>query len=413
MDTKIVVGGTLIDGTGSDPIENAIVVIEKDRITEVGQKNEVSIPKDAQTIDAAGRIIMPGLIEAHVHIRGAISMNPHMRVIESIGLQAIRSIVEARCLLEAGFTSVRDLGSAIALDLKRAIDEGMVPGPRIFAAGKYLSMTAGHGDAHDLPPTWLVDTGWSGRIADGTDEFRKAAREQLRYGADLLKVMNTGGVMSQKDHPNWPQLTIEETKAVVEEATNVNTIVASHAQGVQGIKNAIEAGVKTIEHGIFVDEETIEMMLKKDLILVPTFSVLNNLARIGHQHGVPDYGIRKAKETNEIHFKNIQKAIAAGVTIAAGTDFLGPEMCRHGENAIELSYLVEAGLTPMQAIVAGTRNGALAVGPKGENLGTLEECKVADLLIVDGDPLKDINILQEQERIKLVMKGGEIVVRRT
>lgn len=413
MDTKIVIGGTLINGTGSDPIENAIVVIEKDRITEVGQKDEVSIPKDAQTISAAGKIVMPGLIEAHVHIRGAVSMNPHMRVIEPIGLQAIRSIIEARRLLEAGFTSVRDLGSAIALDLKRAIDEGVVPGPRIFAAGKYLSMTAGHGDAHDLPLAWLFDTGWSGRVADGTDEFRKAAREQLRNGADLLKVMNTGGVMSQKDHPNWPQLTIEETKAVVEEATNVNTIVASHAQGAQGIKNGIEAGVKTIEHGIFVDEAAIEMMLKKDIILVPTFSVLNNLARIGHQHGVPEYGIRKATETNEIHYKNIQKAIAAGVTIAAGTDFLGPEMCRHGENAVELSYLVEAGLTPLQAIVAGTRNGALAVGPKGENLGTLEEGKVADLLIVDGDPLKDINILQEQERLKLVMKGGEIVVRRT
>ena len=153
-------------------------------------------------------------------------------------------------------------------------------------------------------------------------------------------------------------------------------------------------------------------MLKNDIILVPTFSVLNNLARIGHKHGVPDYGIRKARETNEIHFKNIQKAIAAGVTIAAGTDFLGPEMCKHGDNTIELEFLVEAGLTPMQAIVAGTHNGALALGPKGEYLGTLEEGKLADLLVVDGDPLSDIKVLQQQERIKVVMKGGEVIVRK-
>ncbi|MFX0194880.1 MAG: amidohydrolase family protein [Candidatus Hodarchaeota archaeon] len=412
MDMKIVVGGTLIDGTGADPIENAVIVIENERIKEVGRKGEVSIPQGAQTIDAAGKTILPGLIEAHVHLWGAKTMNPHDWLIDPIGLCAIRSAVEAQRLLEAGYTSVRDLGSKIALDLKQAINEGSVPGPRIFAAGKCLSQTAGHGDAHDLPMTWLVEKGWFGRMADGPDEFRKAAREQLRAGADFLKVMNTGGVMSEKDHPHWPQMTVEETRAVVEEASNVNTIVATHAQGTQGIKNGIKAGVKTIEHGIFLDDECIEMMLKKDVILVPTLSVIRNLARIGHKHGVPEYGVRKAKETSEIHFKNVQKAVAAGVTVAAGADFLGPEMCKHGDNAMELGFLVEAGLTPMDAIVAGTRNSALALGPRGLDLGTLEEGKLTDLLIVDGDPLKDIQVLQEPERIKVIMKGGKVVSRK-
>jgi imidazolonepropionase-like amidohydrolase len=259
---------------------------------------------------------------------------------------------------------------------------------------------------------WLSNTGWSGRIADGPDECRAAAREQLRDGADLLKIMSTGGVMSEKDHPNWPQYTIEETRAVVEEASNVNTIVASHAQGKKGIINAIEAGVKTIEHGIFTDQECIELMLKNGIILVPTFAVLNNLARIGHLHNAPDYGIRKARETNEIHFQNIKRAIEAEVTIAAGTDFLGPDLCKHGTNAIELQYLVEAGMTPMQAIEAGTRNSALTLGPKGQDLGTIERNKIADLLIVDGDPLKDISILQEINRIKLVIKGGKVTIKK-
>lgn len=408
----VISGGRLIDGTGRDPLENSVIVIENDKVVDVGSKNEVSIPHDAQIINADGKTVLPGLIEAHVHIRGAVTMTPHMRVIESIGLQALRGAAEVRRLLEAGFTSVRDLGSAIALDLKRAINEGAILGPRIFSCGKYISQTAGHGDAHYLPMAWLNNTGWSGRIADGPDECRAAAREQLRDGADLLKIMSTGGVMSEKDHPNWPQYTIEETKAVIEEASNVNTIVASHAQGKTGIINAIEAGVKTIEHGIFTDQECIELMLKNDIILVPTFAVLNNLARIGHLHNVPEYGLRKARETNEIHFKNIKRAAEAGIIIAAGTDFLGPELCMHGTNAIELQYLVEVGMTPMAAIVAGTRNSALALGPKGQDLGTLEEGKLADLLIVDGDPLRNIKILQEQKRIEVILIGGKVVVRK-
>jgi len=412
LDKKAVVGGKLIDGTGGEPLDNAVIVIEKDRITDVGSKNEVNIPPDAQIINAEGKTVLPGLIEAHVHLMGAVSMNPHMWLIDSVGLRALRSAAEAKRLLEAGFTSCRDVGSSTTLDLKRAINEGHLPGPRIFAAGRAISQTAGHADAHDIPMGWLTEHGWIGRMADGPDECRKAAREQLRDGADLLKIMTTGGVMSEKDHPLWPQMTVEEAKAVVEEATNVNTIVATHAQGTKGILNGIEAGVKTIEHGIFLDEECIEQMLKQNVILVPTLSVIGNLARVGHEHGVPEYGIRKARETTETHFKNIQKAVEAGVTIAAGADFLGPDLCRHGDNALELAMLVEAGFSPMQAIVAGTRNSAHAIGPKGEYLGTLETGKVADLLIIDGDPSKDITLLQDKERIKTVMKDGIVVVQR-
>jgi imidazolonepropionase-like amidohydrolase len=412
MNSKVISGGTLIDGTGSDPIENAVLIIENDKITEIGRKNEISIPQDAQTIDAAGKTVMPGLIEAHVHLLGAVTMNLHDWLIDPIGLRAIRSTVEARRLLEAGYTTVRDLGSATALYLKRAINEGAVPGPRIFAAGKIINQTAGHMDAPDFPVEWLDAYGWLGQMADGPDECRKTARQQLRDGADLLKIMLTGGILSDRDQPHWPQMTVKEARVVVEEATNVNTIVAAHGQGTQGIKNGIEAGAKTIEHGIFLDDECIEMMLKHDLILVPTLSAIHNLARIGHEHGVTEFGVQKARKAAEIHFKNIQKAVAAGVNLAAGADFLGPEMCKHGDNAVELGHLVEAGLTPMQAIVAGTQNGARALGPRGQDLGTLEEGKFADLLVVDGDPLADIKMLQEVERIKVVMKGGEVVVQK-
>ncbi|MFQ5821041.1 MAG: amidohydrolase family protein [Candidatus Heimdallarchaeota archaeon] len=411
MDSKVVIGDRLIDGTGSELIENAVIVIENERIIEIGRKDEVSIPPDAQIIE--GKTVMPGMIEAHAHLFGTLSMNPHDWLLDPIGLRAIRSSEEARRLLNAGYTSIRDLCGATILYLKHAINEGSVPGPRVYAAGRCISQTAGHADAHDIPMTWLIEHGWFGIMADGPDECRKAARINLRDGADLLKVMTTGGVMSEKDHPMWPQLTVEEVQAVVEEANKVNTIVASHAQSPIGIQIAIEAGVKTIEHGIFLDEDTIEMMLKKDVILVPTLSVLSQIALIGDQHGVPEYGIRKAKEMSEIHLKSIQKAVAAGVTIGAGADFLGPAMCRHGDNAMELGFLVEAGMTPMEAIVAGTRNSGLALGPRGQDLGTIEEGKFADLLVIDGDPLADISVLQETARIKVVMKGGDVVVRKT
>ncbi|MFQ6123545.1 MAG: amidohydrolase family protein [Candidatus Heimdallarchaeota archaeon] len=409
MDLKVVFGDCLIDGTGSDPIENAVIVIENERITEVGHKNEVSIPSNAQMIE--GKTVMPGLIEAHAHLFGTLSMNPHDWLLDPVGLRAIRSTAEARRLLDAGYTAIRDLCGATILYLKHAINEGSVLGPRIFAAGRSICQTAGHGDAHDLPMTWLLEHGWFGLMADGPDECRKAARINLRDGADLLKVMTTGGIMSEKDHPIWPQMTVEEVRAVVEEADKVNTIVASHAQAPQGIQIAIKAGVKTIEHGIFLDDETIEMMLKKGVILVPTLSILSQIALIGDQHGVPKTSLHKAKEAREVHLKSIKKAVAAGVIVAAGADFLGPAMCRHGDNAMELGFLVEAGMSPMEAIVAGTRNSGLALGPRGQDLGTIEEGKLADLIVIDGNPLADINVLRETARIKVVMKGGEVVKR--
>jgi len=412
MKSTVVFGGCLLNGTGADPIENAVVVIENDRITEIGRKNEVSIPNNANIIDAEGKTVLPGLIDAHVHLLGIVSMNPHECLITPVALRAIRSVTEGQRLIEAGFTSVRDVGSATAIFLKNAINEGTVSGPRIFAAGKVIGQTAGHGDAHDIPMRWLIEHGWFGRMADGVSECRKAAREQFRDGADFLKVMTTGGVMSEKDHPTQSQMTVEEMKAVVEEATNVNTIVATHAGGSQGIRNALEAGVKTVEHGDMLNDELIEMLLKQDVILVPTFAIGHQLHNEGAQYGVPEHNLQKLRDLSEIHLQSMQSAIEAGVIIAAGSDFLGPELCRHGENALEFELLVKAGMSPMQAIVAGTRNSALALGPRGSDLGTIEEGKLADLIVVDGDPLKDIKVLQNQERFKIIMKGGKEVIRR-
>lgn len=322
MTSKVVLGGRLIDGTGADPIENAVVVIEHDRITEIGGKNEVSIPNNAKIIDADGKIVLPGLIDAHVHLLGAVSMNPHDWLITPVALRAIRSVMEAQRLIEAGFTSVRDVGSVTTIFLKNAINEGSVSGPRIFAAGKMIGQTAGHADVHDVPMRWLIEHGWDGCMADGVSECRKAAREQFRDGADFLKVMTTGGVMSEKDHPTSSQMTVDEVRAVVEEATNVNTIVATHAMGSQGIQNALEAGVKTVEHGDFLNDELIEMFLKQDVILVPTFAIGHQLLTVGAQHGVPEHNLQKLRDVSEIHLKSVQSAIEAGVIIAAGSDFL-------------------------------------------------------------------------------------------
>jgi imidazolonepropionase-like amidohydrolase len=298
----------------------------------------------------------------------------------------------------------------LGLYLKQAISEGSIVGPRIMAAGKAISQTAGHADWHFVPKEWGEHM-MLGRIADGVADVRQAAREQLREGADFLKIMTTGGVMSEKDKPTSCQFSMEEIRAFVEEGKNAGVKTASHAQGAQGIKNAVTAGVDSIEHGIFVDDECIDMMIQKRTHLVPTFAIVDAIVTKGSELGVMEVSVKKAESVQAAHIENFKKAYKAGVKCGLGSDYLSGPMSPHGESAAELEIYVEkAGLTPMEAIVCATKMNSEVLGLE-KDIGTLEEGKLADLIIIDGDPLNDIGVLRDKKRISAVYIGGEAVRR--
>ena len=403
-------GGKLIDGTGGAPVENGSVVVREGRIIAVGQSADVSVPAGAVMVDAAGKTIMPGLIDAHLHFLGIRSPNQVTWVIDPPHVRSMRAVMDAWRVVDSGFTSVRDAGGMLGLYLKQAISEGSIVGPRIMAAGKAISQTAGHADWHFVPKEW-GERMMLGRIADGVADVRLAAREQLREGADFLKIMTTGGVMSEKDKPTSCQFSMEEIRAFVEEAKNAGVKTASHAQGAQGIKNAITAGIDSIEHGIFLDDECIEMMTKKRTRLIPTFAIVDAIVTRGRELGVMEVSVRKAESVQEAHIENFKKAFKAGVKCGLGSDYLSGPMSPHGESATELEiYVKKAGLTPMDAIVCATKTNSEVLGLE-DDIGTLEEGKLADLIIIDGDPLSDISVLRDKNKISAVYIGGEVVPR--
>ena len=418
----VIEGGTLIDGTGGKPIEDSVVVSEGGRISAVGEEGEVKVPKDAKKIevDAHGKTVMPGLVDSHLHLIGMKTDRMlEEQLVRPPQLSLIKSVFDTVDLLEAGFTTVKDCGG-FGIYLKRAIAEGTARGPRILSAGYVLSQTGGHGDVHFIPVEW-VDARTSKRgnflvmplLCDGVAECIKATRYALREGADFIKVYASGGVLSMVDRPEHTQFTLEELKAIVEEARHAGKFVTAHCQGTEAMKNCIVAGVKTIDHACYPDEEVIEMAKKrKDVVFVSTLSIAQRLVTEGEKAGYPPWVVTKAKEVTEITTKNIAKLHKAGLTIACGTDFLGSPLLKMGTNAMELELLVEqCGFKPMDAIVAATQNGAKACGLENQ-IGTIEKGKLADIIIVDGDPLKDIKVLQEKNKIKMVMKEGKIEVKR-
>jgi len=404
---KLIITGRIIDGTGKEPISDGVIVINGNKIEEIGSKTKIQIPKDAKVIAAEDGTIMPGLIDAHMHLMGTTGLNSLLWAIEEPLLKAMRVTTALEPLINAGFTSVRDVGG-LGVYLNRIIKEGTLKhAPRIRSAHKVLSQTAGHGDVHSLPLEFVKTYGF-GRICDGADDCRAAAREQFREGADFIKICSTGGVLSERDKSEWPQFTIEEISAIVEEARRVGSYVASHAQGAEGINNALKAGVKTIEHGIYMNEEGFELMLEKDAVVVPTLSIVERLVTKGKEHNVPEYGIRKSNIAYEAHLKTIRKAKKAGVKIALGTDFVNVPLLPFGENALELEIFVnKIGFSPMEAIVAGTKIASEALQMSDE-IGTLEKGKFADLIIVNGDPITDISRLKNPKNILLVIKDGVI-----
>jgi imidazolonepropionase-like amidohydrolase len=407
MDHIVVIkGGRLIDGNGGPPLDNSLVWIKNQAIEVVGRAESTRFPKEAEVVDGTGLTVMPGLIDAHVHLIGIKSMNPLTWVIEPPGLRGMRSVMDVWRLIDCGFTTVRDCANPNSFYLKGAIEEGSIIGPRIVCCGAMITQTGGHGDvAHFLPVEWLHHRGIA-RIADGVDECRKAAREQLREGADFLKLSSTGGVMSEKDLPTSSQYSMEEIRAIVDEARNVGIKTASHAQGTRGIKNALLAGVDTIEHGFYLDDDAIEMMVKQGSFLTPTLSIVEAIVTKGARAGVPEVSLKKARSVQEAQHRSFEKACKAGVRIACGTDYLSdPFMGPMGENAIELELMVKAGRSPMDVIVSATKVNAEALGLDSK-LGTLEPGKLADLIVVRGDPSKNISLLRDRANVVSIYKGG-------
>lgn len=399
----------LIDGAGTEPVKDALVLIEENKIVGVGRQGELEIPSDAQVLDATGKTVMPGLIDAHVHIMIA-EFDIQRRLTTPLSFTFYEAIQNMRATLEAGVTTVRDAGGA-DLGVKLAVERGLIVGPRLVISVGMLSQTGGHGDDYmpvgvEIP---IYYPGSPSLICDGPDEARRAVRKAVRAGADVIKIASSGGVLSPTTEPDLAQFRMDELRAIVEEAHAAHRRVMSHAQSKAGILCALQAGVESIEHGIYVDDECIELMLAQGSYLVPTLyapiAVLEANERTGR---MPEYAIRKTKQVLEVHKENVARAAQAGVKIAMGTDAaVGP----HGTNARELPLLVEVGLSPMQAIVASTKTAAECLAME-DKIGALQSGKLADVLIVDGDPLADIKVLEDKSRIEIVMKDGQIVVDR-
>ena len=388
----------IIDGKGGT--WHGFVAVDGQKISEVGKGDPPTPPDGHDVVDLAGRTLLPGFIDCHVHLRSDGDPNPRRQVLsDNDALCALRSARNARQTLECGVTTIRDCGSTNHADfaLRRAVNAGLCTSPRLVLSGEIICMTGGHG--------WNVGT-----EADGPDGVRAAARKQLRAGADNVKLIATGGILTEGSEIGSPQLTIEEMRAAVEEATKAGKISAAHAHGATGIKNAIQAGVNSIEHGYFLDDEGIAMMLEHGTYLVATSAAVRNVVNHGTEAGILDYVVRKAGEAVEHHVESFGKAYRAGVALAMGTD-TGVPMTRHGNNLDELIHLVEMGLSPMEAIQVATLSSARLLQME-HMIGSIEEGKHADLVVVDGDPLEDISILGDRDRISWVILDGEAVVRR-
>jgi imidazolonepropionase-like amidohydrolase len=403
-----IINGTLIDGSGGDPQSGITIHIEGERITSMGRN--VSIPHDAEVIDARGGSVLPGLIDCHVHLAMEY---PHIArfLVTPPSLRLLETIPRMRATLDAGVTTVRDAAGAPA-GLKHAVERGIVTGPRMQVAVSMISQTGGHGDGY-YP--CCVDLGLFGirfydvpaGVSDGVDEVRKATREILRAGADWIKLATSGGVLSTSDSPKSSQLTVEEIATAVYEAEAQDKRCMAHAQGSQGIKNALLAGIASIEHGVYLTDELIEMMIDRQVYLVPTLVAPLAVVEFGKEHPdiLPPMMAAKAISVIDAHQQSFRRAVQAGVKVAMGTD---SGVGRHGENGRELQLMVENGMTPMQAIVASTSSAAQLLRLDNQ-LGTLAEGKLADIIIIDGNVLDDINRIANPDNVKFVLKAGNEV----
>jgi imidazolonepropionase-like amidohydrolase len=396
--TVVVRAGHLLDVKTGKTLSNQTIVIQGDKIVSVG--SDSAAPAGAQVIDLPNATVLPGLIDAHTHITMTTNFGYSTLGI-SIPREALYGARNARVTLDAGFTTVRNVGASGFTDvaLRDAINAGDVPGPRMLVSGPALSITGGHCDENFLPFEMHAQ---AEGVADGVEAVQHKTREIIKYGADLIKICATGGVLSHGDNPQASQFTLEEMKAIVADAHRLGRKVAAHAHGAQGIRWASEAGVDSIEHGSYIDDAAIAEMKKNGTYLVPTLYLMDWFFENAEKIGTPAELIAKGHEVMPAARKNVARAFAAGVKVGFGTD---AAVYPHGLNAHEFAVMVKLGLTPLQAIQAATVNDADLLG-WSDKVGTIEAGKWADLVAVDGDPLADVTTL---ERVKFVMKGGEVI----
>lgn len=405
-----IVNGTIIDGQGGEPRTGMTLLIENERIAALDRAQRVQLPRDATVIDARGGSVLPGLIDTHVHF---LMETPALGryLVTPPSLRLLEAIPRMRATLEAGVTTVRDAGGTPA-GLKLAVERGLVVGPRMQVAVSIITQTGGHGDGFypcciDLGLFAISLTDVPRAVADGEDEIRRTVREVLRAGADWVKLATTGGVLSTADTPTSSQLTVEEIAVAVYEAAAQDKRCMAHAQGAMGIKHALLAGVASIEHGVYLDEELIDLMLRKDAYLVPTLVAPLAVVEFGQEHPdlLPPVMVAKAASVVDAHKRSFRMAVEAGVKVAMGTD---SGVGLHGTNGRELPLMVAHGMTPMQAIQASTYNAAQLLH-LDKDLGTLEVGKLADLVVVAGDILENIALIADPANVKLVLKGGRVV----
>lgn len=392
----------VLDGRGGVQ-ERRRITIQGGRIAAIDDAAATNgfSPSAADTIDAAGMTVMPGVIDCHVHLSiGGAADAMGEAVADTDSMAVIRMTQNSARTLAAGITTVRDMGAKNHIDLafRAAIHKGVFGyTPRVLVSGRPITMTGGH--------CWQI-----GRQTDGVDDARRAAREQIKAGVDWIKLMATGGILTQGTELGAPQLGENEMNAAIEEAHKAGRRTAVHAHGATGIKNAVRAGIDSVEHAYFLDDEGIELMIERDCWLVPTAAAVKLVVEHGVEGGIPRTVVRKAESAIDSQVETCRKAWKAGVRLAMGTD-AGTPYNRHGENMQELKAMVEIGLSPMEAIVMATSRSAALLGLDG-TVGAVEVGQEADLLIVRGAPEEDVSLLREAERIEYVLQSGRIVARR-
>ena len=406
---QILVGGTLIDGTGAPPLRDAAVLVNEGWIEAVGRRAARSWPQHAEVLDISGMTLLPGLIDCHDHLAShSYSLAHRWGLDEPQSTRHVRTAAVLQHTLATGYTAVRD-AAGLDVGFKQAIEQGLIQGPRLMLSVNIISPIGGIGDrvspsGHSccVPADPTLPEG----VANGIEGVRTVVRAMVRAGADVIKCATTGGASSRPGHgPKDPAFTLEEMRALVDEAHTLGRRVMCHALGGPGLRRAIEAGVDSIEHGCYLDEdpELMAMMADKRIFFVPTFTVY-----VFHRDVSPPHVRARGRDLQPHHLESLQRALAAGVKVVAGTDAGGH---KHHINARELQHLVEAGMSPMQALQAATGWAAECLGLEGE-IGTIQPGKLADLVVVDGDPLQDITLLQDLQHLKLVFKEGQLCIDR-